>query len=84
MFNEDQINLIEDNNFLNTDVSDLVTGDFYLFHIENSSGQIYFYKDGRIFSTIISGESVDDIGIVLNIAYTKGTLQEYIDRSIKK
>ena len=33
--NTERVTIIEDNDFLNTDVSELVKGDYYLFHLTN-------------------------------------------------
>lgn len=82
MLSEDQINLIEDNDFLDKDVSELIYDDIYLFHMDEDSGKIYFYFKGRVVSTIISGDTPEDVTIHSDIVYKKGTLREFIDRSL--
>lgn len=67
-----QLEQIVDNDFLDTDVSELIKGDFYLFHLTDT--HVYFYKDGLIGVTPIG---VEDNSIF--IEYTKGSLQEYIE-----
>ena len=44
--NTEHVTIIEDNDFLNTDVSELVEGDYYLFHLTND--KMYIYKDGVV------------------------------------
>ena len=41
--NTERVTIIEDNDFLNTDVSELVKGDHYLCHLTND--KMYIYKD---------------------------------------
>ena len=67
-------NLIVDDDFMNKDVSELVSGDFYLFHVKDN--KTYLYKDGRVgvaYFDICGEESF------YSIEYSKGTLQEYVD-----
>lgn len=67
-------NLLIDDDFMNKDVSELVSGDFYLFHVKKN--KTYLYKDGRVgvayFDT--NGKEVH-----YSATYTEGTLQEYVD-----
>ena len=69
------INIIEDNDFLDKDVSALVTGDFYLFHIDEDD-DLYFYKDGVIWN---GKYNEDRFELSDNVEYTSGTLNMYID-----
>lgn len=66
------INEIIDNTFIDKDVSELVKGDFYLFHVVGDV--VYFYKDGVVFYS-----SVVDDSEVVRVQYTKGSLQEFVD-----
>lgn len=70
------INEIVDNNFMDKDVSELVKGDFYLFHLSDTSEGVvtYFYRDGLVFYSC-----VDDDSKVTKVVYRKGTLQEFVD-----
>lgn len=65
--------VIEDNSFMDKDVSELVKGDFYLFHM--TGDKMYFYKDG----VVIVGSLLDDCGGVVH-EYKEGTLRSYIER----
>ena len=64
-------NLIVDDDFMNKDVSELVQGDFYLFHVKDN--KTYLYKDGHIGVVCCGEESF------YSVEYSKGTLQEYVD-----
>jgi hypothetical protein len=74
---EQDVNIIEDD-FLDTDVTELVVGDYYLFHITDTN--IYIYKDG-----VITVHGIDDVLDVQNnqhissFEYTKGTLREFVN-----
>ena len=72
---EDDIKLIEDNDFLDKDVSELVVGDFYLFHIDKED-KFYFYKDNVIYVGIVTKESVEKCS---HIVYKTGTLNEFVN-----
>lgn len=73
---DENINEIIDNEFMTKDVSELVKGDFYLFHVEQLEDNLkaYFWKDGVLFCSDSSG------ALLLNEEYNKGTLQEYVNR----
>lgn len=75
IFNEN-INEIIDDEFMTKDVSELVKGDYYLFHVEQCDDYFksYFWKDGVVFC----GNS-DDSLLITN-KYTKGTLQDFVDK----
>ena len=62
MLKED-VNLIEDDNFLNKDVSELIVEDYYLFDVQDTSTgvKLYFYKDGIVFVSAYTDS--DDINI---------------------
>lgn len=67
-------NLIVDDDFMNKDVSDLVSGDFYLFCVKDN--KTYLYKDGHIGVAYFDSCGEESIN---SVEYSKGTLQEYVD-----
>lgn len=69
----ERVTVIEDNDFMNTDVSELVEGDYYLFHLTND--KVYIYKDGVIGVECIDLQKEDSY---YRVPYTNGTLQEFI------
>lgn len=69
-----ECNLIVDDDFMNKDVSELVSGDFYLFH--DKDNKAYLYKDGYIGVAYL--DSCGEEGYY-SATYTEGTLQEYVD-----
>lgn len=77
---EEDVNLIEDDNFLNKDVSELVVDDFYLFDMQDTPDgvKLYFYKDGIVFVSLHS--NIDDTSIVDKFEYTIGSLQELVEK----
>ena len=72
-------NLIVDDDFMNKDVSELVSGDFYLFHVKDN--KTYLYKDGNI--CVAYFDSCGEDGFY-STKYSKGTLQEYVDNLLTK
>ena len=72
---EEDVNIIEDNDFLDTDVTELVVGDYYLFHITDTN--IYIYKDGVI--TVHGIEDIQNNPNISSFEYTKGTLREFVN-----
>lgn len=72
---DENINEIIDDEFMTKDVSELVKGDYYLFHVEQDGDnyKAYFWKDGVLFCCNSDGSSL------ITHEYTKGTLQEYVD-----
>ena len=72
--NTERVTIIEDNDFLNTDVSELVKGDYYLFHITND--KMYIYKDGVVCVNTIDLQKEESY---YRVPYTTGTLQEFIE-----
>ena len=72
--NTERVTIIEDNDFLNTDVSELVEGDYYLFHITNDN--MYIYKDGAVRVNNIDLQQEESY---YSVGYTSGTLQEFIE-----
>lgn len=72
--NTERVTIIEDNDFLNTDVSELVKGDHYLFHLTND--KMYIYKDGVVSINNIDLQQEESYYCV---PYTTGTLQEFIE-----
>lgn len=72
MFDGLEVNEIVDNTFMDKDVSELVKGDFYLFHV--AGDVMYFYKDGVVFYSSVVDESK-----VTRVEYNKGSLQEFVD-----
>lgn len=72
--NTERVTIIEDNDFMNTDVSELVEGDYYLFHLTND--MIYIYKDGVIG---VSSIDLQQEEYHCRVPYTSGTLQEFVN-----
>lgn len=72
---DENINEIIDNEFMTKDVSELVKGDYYLFHVEEDGDnyKAYFWKDGVLFCPNSDGSSL------ITNEYTKGTLQDFVD-----
>ena len=77
---EEDVNLIEDDNFLNKDVSELVVEDYYLFDMQDTANgvKLYFYKDGIVFVSLHS--NIDETSIVDKFEYTSGSLQELVEK----
>lgn len=71
---DENINEIIDNEFMTKDVSELVKGDYYLFHVEQDGDnyKAYFWKDGVLFCS-------DCGGLFFSLEYTKGSLQDFVD-----
>ena len=79
MLKED-VNLIDDDNFLNKDVSELIVEDYYLFDVQDTSNgvKLYFYKDEIVFVSVYNDS--DDVSIVNKFEYTSGSLQELVEK----
>ena len=77
---EEDVNLIEDDNFINKDVSELIVEDYYLFDVqETTTGvKLYFYKDGIVFVSVYNDS--DDVSIINTFEYTSGSLQELVEK----
>ena len=77
---EEDVNLIDDDNFLNKDVSELIVEDYYLFDVQDTSNgvNLYFYKDGIVFVSTYTDS--DDVSIINKFEYTSGSLQELVDK----
>ena len=77
---EEDVNLIEDDNFLNKDVSELIVEDYYLFDMQDtpSGVKLYFYKDGIVF--VSDYTTSDDAIIIDKFEYTSGSLQELVEK----
>lgn len=77
---EEDVNLIEDDNFLNKDVSELVVDDYYLFDMQDTDNgvKLYFYKDGVVFVSLYS--NIDETSIIDKFEYTSGCLQELVEK----
>lgn len=77
---EEDVNLIEDDNFLNKDVSELVVDDYYLFDMQDTDNgvKLYFYKDGIVFVSLHS--NIDETSIIDKFEYTSGSLQEFVEK----
>ena len=71
--NTERVTIVEDNDFLSTNVSELVKGDYYLFHLTND--KMYIYKDGVVCVNSIDLKNEEQYYRVL---YTNGTLQDFI------
>lgn len=69
-----ECNLIVDDDFMNKDVSELVSGDFYLFHAKDN--KTYLYKDGRVGVAYFDTNGKEGY---YSVTYNEGTLQEYVD-----
>lgn len=90
----EDVYLIEDDNFLNKDVSELVVEDYYLFDMQDtlSGVKLYFYKDGIVFVNVFtningvhtdSSEVFTDVNgtsIINKFEYTSGSLQELVEK----
>ena len=78
MLKED-VKLIEDDNFLNKDVSELIAEDYYLFDVQDTSNvvKLYFYKDGVVFVSAYTDS--DDVSIINKFEYASGSLQELVE-----
>ena len=77
---EEDVNLIEDDIFLNKDVSELVVDDYYLFDMQDTDNgvKLYFYKDGIVFVSLHS--NIDETSIIDKFEYTSGSLQELVEK----
>ena len=75
---EEDVNLIDDDNFINKDVSELILEDYYLFDVQDTSTgvKLYFYKDGIVFVSAYTDS--DDVSIINTFEYTSGSLQELV------
>ena len=72
--NTERVTIIEDNDFLNTDVSELVYGDYYLFHLTDD--KMYIYKDGGVCVNSIDLQKEESH---YRVPCTTGTLQDFIE-----
>lgn len=72
-------NLIVDDDFMNKDVSELITEDYYLFH--TNGNKIWLYKDGMV---VEAGIGVNGDESDFGVPYTSGTLQGYIDNLVNE
>ncbi len=64
---------------MDKDVSELVSGDFYLFCVKDN--KTYLYKDVHIGVAYL--DSCGDESFY-SVEYSKGTLQEYVDNLLTK
>lgn len=83
----EDVYLIEDDNFLNKDVSELVVEDYYLFDMQDtlSGVKLYFYKDGIVFVNVFTNvngvyNNSDTVSIIDKFEYTSGSLQELVEK----
>lgn len=78
MLKED-VNLIEDDNLLNKDVSELIVEDYYLFDVKDTPTgvKLYFYKDGIVFVSAYNNS--DNVSVSNKFEYTSGSLQELVE-----
>ena len=90
----EDVYLIEDDNFLNKDVSELIVEDYYLFDMQDTPNgvKLYFYKDGIVFVNVFtnvngmytdSDDIFDDVNgtsIIDKFEYTNGSLQELVEK----
>ena len=84
---EEDVNLIEDDNFLNKDVSELIVDDYYLFNVQDTPNgvKLYFYKDGIVFVNVFTNvnglySNIDDTSTIDKFEYTSGSLQELVEK----
>ena len=77
---EEDVNLIEDDNFLDKDVSELLVDDYYLFNMQDTPNgvKLYFYKDGIVFVNLHI--EVNDCSSIAKFEYTSGSLQELAEK----
>lgn len=68
---QDEVNIIEDNDFLTENVKDLVIGDYYLFHLTEDF--MFLYKDG----VVVKSSLLD--GTYTKYSCNTETLQEFIE-----
>lgn len=83
----EDVNLIEDDNFLNKDVSELIVEDYYLFDMQDTPNgvKLYFYKDGIVFVNVFTNvngvyTNSDVVSIINKFEYTSGSLQELVEK----
>lgn len=83
----EDVYLIEDDNFLNKDVSELVLEDYYLFDMQDTPNgvKLYFYKDGIVFVNVFTNVNgvytdSDAVSIIDKFEYTSGSLQELVEK----
>ena len=77
--NIERVTVIVDDDFMNKGVSELVQGDFYLFHVKDN--KTYLYKDGHIGVAYFDSCGAESF---YSVEYSKGTLQEYVDNLLTK
>ena len=78
MTNKFDCTIIEDDGFMNKDVSLLEKDDFYLFHISGDN-TVYLYKDGIISIGVVDGTGIE---CGSHIEYTKGSLKDYLVKTL--
>ena len=83
----EDVYLIEDDNFLNKDVSELIVEDYYLFDMQDTPNgvKLYFYKDGIVFVNVFTNvngvhTNSDAVSIINKFEYTSGSLQELVEK----
>ena len=83
----EDVYLIEDDNFLNKDVSELIVEDYYLFDMQDTpnGAKLYFYKDGIVFVNVFTNingvyTNSDAVSIINKFEYTSGSLQELVEK----
>lgn len=83
----EDVYLIEDDNFLNKDVSELVLEDYYLFDMQDTPNgvKLYFYKDGIVSVNVFTNvngvyTNSDAVSIINRFEYTSGSLQELVEK----
>lgn len=74
------VNLIEDNDFMDKDVTQL-NDDYYLFHLNED--KVYFFHRGLVFvGNVVEDSIIEDSvteGWIHTEDYVQGNLQEYVD-----
>ena len=90
----EDVNLIEDDNFINKDVSELIVEDYYLFDMRDTPNgvKLYFYKNGIVFVNVFTNingvytdsddifTDVNSTSIIDKFEYTSGSLQELVEK----
>lgn len=66
--------VLVDDDFMNKDVSELNTEDYYLFH--TNGNKLWLYKNSVI---VASGIDAHGDEYAFRVPYIRGTLQQYVD-----
>ena len=72
-----EVNLIEDNDFMQTDVSLLLKDEYYLFHVDEKDSMYFYHNDVVFIGSFVDGGVKD---FVSTQEYTKGTLEDFVNK----